>query len=531
MGVISAGLRRICRPTETLRGWYESEVMRRNDFARNTRVFSSPLFHPRNEHRLHLYDSRSCKHFLVERILGDLILLVISSHRDVSRHIHEIANKYTLREISEGFDAYEELMRHLSRISKPPPPSRKIVGWREVHLLTYGTLTCNLACRYCNSNHVRTMASAGKTPKIMPLATAKRIIQFGAENLADKTGHVFVYFSLGGEPLLSFKRYRVLWDYCNEISQKTGVSVILNINTNGTVFTEEFIRHCEDNNVWMAISIDGPKDIHDSMRPFRSSKGSYDTIVNNLPRIFGSKCEGLNGATAAAVLTGMNPYPKRVSQHLIDLGFRRIAIKPVRDDQNKEWSLNAKTVEGFKKGYAEYAEWMLDCLIKEDDSIYSVLIGHDFFARYLIRFIRETKQAYRCEAGTGIFGVGMDGGLYPCDSFIRFEKYRLGDVFDGIDKDKQLAFIKDTSIDDKPVCHDCWARYLCGGCCYFSSSIANGNHLIPDPYKCELIRHCIELAIDIYVGLRHSNPVALERLCEAVFQSDSLVVTPLPHDS
>lgn len=52
----------------------------------------------------------------------------------------------------------------------------------------------------------------------------------------------------------------------------------------------------------------------------------------------------------------------------------------------------------------------------------------DFFARYLIRLIRRTKQPYRCEAARTTFAVSIDGGLYPCDNFVKLEQFRLGHV-------------------------------------------------------------------------------------------------------
>src|SRR5207249_11792471 len=104
-------------------------------------------------------------------------------------------------------------------------------------------------------------------------------------------------------------------------------------------------------------------------------------------------------------LTAENPHPKRVYEHLIDLGFRHVVVTPVRDFPHLKWSLNAETVAAFKRGYTEYAEWLLECLVNGDDRIYAAIIEHDFFARFLIRVIRGSKQPFRCEAGRTTFGV------------------------------------------------------------------------------------------------------------------------------
>jgi radical SAM protein with 4Fe4S-binding SPASM domain len=201
-------------------------------------------------------------------------------------------------------------------------------------------------------------------------------------------------------------------------------------------------------------------------------------------------------------------------------------VTPVRDFPHLEWSLNAETVEAFKSGYTEYAEWLLECLAGGDDRVYVALVEHDFFGRFLIRVIRGTKQPYRCEAGRTTFGVSVDGGLYPCDNFVKLEEFRLGDVFTGLDSQKHAAFLQDTLIDQKPVCKDCWARYQCGGGCYFTAALANGDHRIPHAAKCDLIRHCVELSIWIVAELGRRNPPALERLARNVLGAQSLQVTP-----
>jgi uncharacterized protein len=140
--------------------------------------------------------------------------------------------------------------------------------------------------------------------------------------------------------------------------------------------------------------------------------------------------------------------------------------------------------------------------------------------------VRGTKQPYRCEAGRTTFGVSVDGGLYPCDNFVKLEEFRLGDVFNGIDPEKQAEFLRDTLIDQKPVCKDCWARYQCGGGCYFTAALANGDHRIPHAAKCDLIRHCVELSIWIVAELAERNPNALQRLAQGVFSATSPQVVP-----
>ena len=527
MGTISASLRELAHPISLLRTWHRSRTAARNEVARDLHLFAPPNSDPENQpDPYHLFDAQSGQHLLVSPLLRDLLKLAAVAEERIASHISQIAAATPLSRLFDGIENYANLIRYLRQVATPPPSVQEPKLYKG-ELLMDGTLTCNLNCKYCNSRRRRVEAAEGRAPSIMPLETAQRSIRFIAERMAGKVPVVYINFTLGGEPLLSLERYRNLKNYCTQLSKDLGLSIILNMNTNGTALNEECIRYCEENEVTMAVSIDGPKEFHDAMRPFSSGRGSYDAIVKNLPRMLNSSWAGLRDAAAGAVLTALYPFPKQVYQHLIELGFRHIVVTPVRDFEKYEWSLRAETLNAFKSGYTEYAEWMLECLVNGDDRIYATLVEFDFFARFLMRVIRGNKQAIRCEAGRNTFGVGIDGRLYPCDNFIGWDAYCLGDVHQGIDETKRSEFLQDTMIDQKPVCKDCWARYLCGGGCYFSAVLANGDHRIPNAVKCELVRHLVELSIWIIIELRQRNPQALKRLCYSVSKASSPAVIPM----
>ena len=49
-------------------------------------------------------------------------------------------------------------------------------------------------------------------------------------------------------------------------------------------------------------------------------------------------------------------------------------------------------------------------------------------------------------------------------------------------------------VDDRPVCRDCWARYLCGGGCLHQSHIGHAGDA-PLPQYCEMKRSMVEASI------------------------------------
>ena len=51
------------------------------------------------------------------------------------------------------------------------------------------------------------------------------------------------------------------------------------LTTNGVLLNDEVMEFCNREMANVVLSIDGRKEVHDYMRPFRKGKGSYDLIL------------------------------------------------------------------------------------------------------------------------------------------------------------------------------------------------------------------------------------------------------------
>jgi len=141
------------------------------------------------------------------------------------------------------------------------------------------TEECNLRCRYC--------IYSGKFPyfrthstKKMNLDIAKKAILYFLERTDKDKPPVIGYY--GGEPLLNFNLIKETVFFIRE--HYKGI-LNLHITTNGTCLTKEIIKFLVDNNIHIAISLDGPRSIHDRYRIFRNGRGSFDSIIKNLKMI------------------------------------------------------------------------------------------------------------------------------------------------------------------------------------------------------------------------------------------------------
>jgi uncharacterized protein len=146
------------------------------------------------------------------------------------------------------------------------------------------TLDCNFDCSYCYENNARTYMSN---------KTINQLINFVAVNLAGKKRFSVAWY--GGEPLLASDTIWKLSQVFIAMSEKLGIDYDACIITNGSLLTAENIDKLIEYKVdSIQVTIDGPRDIHNTMRPFSCKHSmdtkSYDVILDNIS----SACEKIN---------------------------------------------------------------------------------------------------------------------------------------------------------------------------------------------------------------------------------------------
>ena len=72
------------------------------------------------------------------------------------------------------------------------------------------------------------------------------------------------------------------------------------------------------------------------------------------------------------------------------------------------------------------------------------------------------------------------------------------------------AYIESIRIRDKPACRTCWAKYLCGGGCPAHAVKYSRNIHVPYGVGCELTRHRMHHAIQMYFWISRDHPKLLD---------------------
>src|ERR1035437_10269670 len=150
------------------------------------------------------------------------------------------------------------------------------------------TDTCNLRCKYC---FVVGAMSSGHVYSAMSIETAMRGIGVFAECLkrnpleTDVEDPTIIFY--GGEPLLNKKVFLAALvevarlKSLGQLPVATSVSLI----TNATVVDDDVLEAISINNVSVAVSIDGPQEIHDANRIFTNRQGTFIEVVRNFRRL------------------------------------------------------------------------------------------------------------------------------------------------------------------------------------------------------------------------------------------------------
>jgi len=377
-------------------------------------------------------------------------------------------------------------------IEDPPP----VVEYREAfpQLQLSLTYACNMNCSYCS---FRERMEADGRPLNMNLDTALSTVDFFVEEIRGRTRHARIDFGLTGETFLRHKVHNRLKQEIRERTNSIGLrSVGVGPNTTNGSLSEDIgfeiaMGPPQD------ISCDGPKEIHDAVRPYVDGRGTYEDLEPLIRKVL----ERHPDIGATAVVTSRCTDVTRIFLHLHEtLGFRSIYIKPVNLKPDDPDGLNAATVEQFRQGYTDFVEFVIAQDNPTKLRYLASLSDEDFFMRYFYRVANRTRNTYRCGAGKSGAYVDTDGNLYPCAHFIGKTGYEIGNIRDGYDEARRQVF-RDLTVEAREPCRSCWAKYVCGGGCYYQAVLANGRLDVPDQAKCDFVTHLVELAVRLYSHL------------------------------
>jgi len=311
-------------------------------------------------------------------------------------------------------------------------------------------LDCNFACRYC-------FEGKRKGAFYMSRETADMFINFVRNRIAPEMKEIKVVY-YGGEPLLSLELIEYISEGLGNFAEKKGLAFSFGLITNSALLTGRNAERLKRLGLTAAsVTLDGPKTIHDQFRPYKSGKGSFDTIVKNLKEV----CELID------ILIGGNFLEENYREFpgLLDflmangLGPDRVSFVKF-DPVSKE--TNEFAPSDFHDGCESINEpWLFDAglFLREE------ILKRGYRTQPIIPVICMMEIANNLV-------INYDGSFFKCPGMIGREKLRAGSLIRGV-TDYSWAYNLDNWKNEE--CLKCCYLPLCRGGCRYSTLITTGN--------------------------------------------------------
>ena len=346
--------------------------------------------------------------------------------------------------------------------------------------------TCNLNCSYC-------FASQGKyhgDRAMMSFEVGKRALDFLVENSGSRRNLEVDFF--GGEPLMNFDVVKQMVEYARSIEKEHNKNFRFTLTTNGMLIDDDVIDFANREMSNVVLSLDGRKEIHDRYRVDYTGKGSWETIVPKFQKLVESR--GGKNYYMRGTFTHANPDFLNDIKQMLDLGFTELSMEPVVCAEGDPSALTQEDLPIVLEQYEKLAELMR----KRDKE------GKPFtFYHYMIDLTGGPciyKRISGCGSGTEYMAVTPWGDLYPCHQFVGEEKFKLGDIWQGVTNSETVEEFASCNVYARPECKDCWAKLYCSGGCAANAYHSTGSIKGVYKYGCELFKKRMECAIAVAVA-------------------------------
>ena len=182
---------------------------------------------------------------------------------------------------------------------------------------------CNMRCDYCY--YLGTDYGPGRMPARMDEARLTAVIRavIGASK-----GPVVPFTWHGGEPALMGLPF---FQKAVELQKKylpEGWEAWNNLQTNGTLLTEDFCAFLAENRFDVGVSLDGTPALHDAHRRFADGSPSWEAVEEAVKRL---QAAGIQPDLLCTVNADTAAHGREVYRHLRDLGTGWVQFLPVTD--------------------------------------------------------------------------------------------------------------------------------------------------------------------------------------------------------
>ncbi len=344
---------------------------------------------------------------------------------------------------------------------------------------------CNMRCKYCFYHDVasnRQVASYG----VMRADTLESLVK---KALAYADG-VCTFAFQGGEPTLAgIAFFEKLIEFENKYNTKK-VSINHAIQTNGYLINDRFAKFFASHNFLVGLSVDGSRDIHNSLRVDAEGKGTFDKVMR-AAKLFDKYHVEYN--ILCVVTNFIARHGSQVYSFFKKNNFRFLQFIQCLDGFDGEkyaYSLTPQRYAAFLKNTFDYYY---------NDFLNGDYISIRMFDNYVTMLAGGRAE---CCGMSGVCScnpiVEGDGSVYPCDFYV-IDKYKIGNVADDsfeamFNSDAAKTFVEESRY-IALKCRTCkWLNICRGGCRRLREPFEDGKPVLNQ--FCESYYEFFEYAYD-----------------------------------
>jgi uncharacterized protein len=340
--------------------------------------------------------------------------------------------------------------------------------------------TCNIDCTYCFF-----LSKDALYPNEKHRMSAVTLEAYIRQLLESHRSTKVIVAWQGGEPtLMKLEFFRHSLELVEKY-RRPGQTVEHTFQTNGILLDEEWCAFFKEHKFLVGLSVDGPRDLHDTYRVDRRKQGTFDRVMQGLRQL---QQYGVDFNILCTVNAANEHHGRRVYRFLRDeLQAKWVQFIPIVERAseqtlelaNKGWSgqsggkrlLYTQTgnlVTERTVGPLQYGRFLVDVFeewVRHDvGEVYVQLFDvtlEAFFGRHLLCI-----HAPMCGQGPAL---EYNGDLYSCDHFVE-PGFRLGNIHQThmlklVASPEQRKFGQDKLDTLTAQCRQCRVRHWCNGGC------------------------------------------------------------------
>lgn len=325
------------------------------------------------------------------------------------------------------------------------------------------TLACNMSCWYCYESHKNMPAMSADVKQSVLLLIDKLL----ADNKLKKLNLSF----FGGEPLLYFDK--VVVDIINHAKMQCkafDAKLSIHFTTNAYLLTDNVLKQLEGLDVSFQITIDGGKQVHDSVRKTKGGEPTYARIVEHIHQTLsrGFSVGVRFNYTAKSIPSFIDvvkdfSHLQQEQKHLVNFTFQRV------------WQDNEGDADQVGQ-QVEHIEWAFEQAGLFVNNAKSYIVPYCYADGVNTAVVNYNGDLFKCTARD--FAPKSKEGTLAADGTLRWNE-RLR-------KRMSIRHGSDTCLQCRiyPICH--------GGCSQMKLEAPDGISSCPKGYDDDKIQEIME---------------------------------------